>query len=162
MSVLAVERQRRFSCRCRAAWRTRFSCCLMLGISEKDPRLAGRAMVATPLPMLPLVEDAERQRQERRLARDRRRREQGKPTYFESDATLDSWPVAQDPSERSTSIMRPRRDPERDELIELEAQALDAEEQAAGLAAAAPVTAPDLRHEEPGRGLARSGIIFAI
>ena len=53
MSVFAVERQRRFSCRCRAAWRTRFSCCLMFGISEKDPRLAGRAMVATPLPMLP-------------------------------------------------------------------------------------------------------------
>src|SRR5204863_447615 len=53
MSVFAVERQRRFSCRCRAAWRTRFSCCLIFGISEKDPQLAGRAMVATPLPMLP-------------------------------------------------------------------------------------------------------------
>ena len=33
MSVFAVERQRRFSCRCRAAWRTRFSCCLIFGIS---------------------------------------------------------------------------------------------------------------------------------
>ena len=31
--IFAVERQRRFSCRCRAAWRTRFSCCLMFGIS---------------------------------------------------------------------------------------------------------------------------------
>jgi len=108
------------------------------------------------------VEDAERQRQERRLERDRRRREQGKPTYFESDAALDSWPVAQDPSERSTAIIRPHRDADRDELIELEAQALDAEGQPAGFAVAAPVAAPDLRHEEAGRGLARSGVIFAI
>jgi putative peptidoglycan lipid II flippase len=106
------------------------------------------------------VEDAERQRQERALARDRRRREQGKPTYFESEATLDAWPVSQDPAERSTAIIRPRRD--RDELIELEAQALDAEGQAAPFAAAAPVAAPDERHEEAGRGLARSGVIFAI
>jgi putative peptidoglycan lipid II flippase len=107
------------------------------------------------------VEDAERQRQERRLERDRRRREQGKPTYFESDATLDSWPVAQDPSERSTAILRPRRDPDRDELIELEAQALDQE----GQGAAGAALAPEVATEEPpdvGRGLARSGVIFAI
>jgi putative peptidoglycan lipid II flippase len=111
------------------------------------------------------VEDAERQRQERRLERDRRRREQGKPTYFESDAKLDSWPIAQDPSERSTAIIRPRRDPERDELIELEAQALDQEGQAAQAAAFAPtVTHEAAQPEEPdvGRGLARSGVIFAI
>jgi putative peptidoglycan lipid II flippase len=106
------------------------------------------------------VEDAERKRQERRLERDRLRREQGKPTYFESDATLDSWPIAQDPATAPTSILRPRRD--RDELVELEAQALDAEGQAAPFAAAAPVTAPDAQHEEAGRGLARSGVIFAI
>jgi putative peptidoglycan lipid II flippase len=104
------------------------------------------------------VEDAERQRHERRLERDRRRREQGKPVYFESEATLDSWPVAQDPAERSTAIMRPRRD--RGELIELEAQALDQEGLAAPITAEAPVRAA----EEPdtGRGLARSGVIFAI
>ena len=109
------------------------------------------------------MEDAERQRQERRLERDRRRREQGKPTYFESDATLDSWPVAQDPSERSTAILRPRRDPERDELIELEAQALDQEGQAAA-AAVAPTVTPERPEPEAdvGRGLARSGVIFAI
>src|SRR5207248_8836952 len=117
-------------------------------------------------PYAALVEDAERQRQERRLARDRRRREQGKPTYFESDATLDSWPVAQDPSERSTAIIRPRRDPERDELIELEAQAFDQEGQAAQAAAFAPTvtsegTKPDAE-ADTGRGLARSGVIFAI
>jgi putative peptidoglycan lipid II flippase len=106
------------------------------------------------------VEDAERQRHERRLARDRRRREQGKPAYFESDATLDSWPIAQDPAEHPTSILRPGRD--RGELTELEAQAMDAEGQAAQFAAAAPVSVPDERHEEAGRGLARSGVIFAI
>jgi putative peptidoglycan lipid II flippase len=106
------------------------------------------------------VEDAERQRQERALARDRRRREQGKPTYFESEAMLESWPVSQDPAERATAIIRTRRD--RGELIELEAQALDQEGQAAQFAAAAPVAAPEQRHEEAGRGLARSGVIFAI
>ncbi len=110
------------------------------------------------------MEDAERQRQERRLERDRRRREQGKPTYFESDATLDSWPVAQDPAERSTAIIRPRRDPDRDELIELEAQALDQEGQAAQAAAFAPTVTPERPEPEAdvGRGLARSGVIFAI
>ncbi len=106
------------------------------------------------------MEDAERQRQERRLARDRRRREQGKPTYFESEATLDSWPISQDPAERSTAIMRPRRD--RGELIELEAQALDAEGLAAPITAPPPTTAPEALEGDTGRGLARSGVIFAI
>jgi putative peptidoglycan lipid II flippase len=106
------------------------------------------------------VEDAERQRHERRLARDRRRQEQGKPTYFESEATLDSWPISQDPAERSTVILRPGRD--RGELIELESQALDAEGQAVQPAASAPVSVADEGHEEAGRGLARSGVIFAI
>ncbi len=105
------------------------------------------------------MEDAERQRHERRLARDRRRLEQGKPTYFDSDAPLEARPVSQDPSERSTAIIRTHRD--RGELTELEAQAFDAEGQAAPFAAA-PVSVPDGRHEEAGRGLARSGVIFAI
>ncbi|HEY7421098.1 MAG TPA: murein biosynthesis integral membrane protein MurJ [Gaiellaceae bacterium] len=112
------------------------------------------------------MEDAERQRQKRRLERDRRRREQGKPGYFESDATLDSWPIAQDPSEHPTMIIRPRREPERDELIELEAQAFDQEAQAGQAAAFAPTVTPEgVRPEaepEAGRGLARSGVIFAI
>jgi putative peptidoglycan lipid II flippase len=110
------------------------------------------------------VEDAERQRQERRLERDRRRREQGKQTYFESDATLDSWQIAQDPSERPTSILRPTR--ERGELIELEAQALDQEGQAAQGPAFAPPIAPETQEPaaeaDSGRGLARSGVIFAV
>jgi putative peptidoglycan lipid II flippase len=103
------------------------------------------------------VDDAERQRQERRQARDRRRREQGKPTYFESDATLDSWPISQDPADRPTSILRPRRDG--GELAELEALALDEEGQAT------QVSAPPEVHEAPAgerRSLARSGVIFAI
>ena len=105
------------------------------------------------------MEDAERQRHERRLARDRRRLEQGKPTYFDSDAPLESRPVLQDSAERSTAILRPGRD--RGELTELEAQAFDAEGQAAPFVAA-PVSVPDGQHEEAGRGLARSGVIFAL
>ena len=106
------------------------------------------------------MEDAERQRQERRLERDRRRREQGKPTYFEGAATLDSRPVSQDPAERSTAIIRPRRD--RGELVELEAQALDAEGQAAQVTMAAPTRTPEEPSADTGRGLARSGAIFAV
>jgi putative peptidoglycan lipid II flippase len=103
------------------------------------------------------VDDGERQRQERRLERDRRRREQGKEAYFESDAALDAWPVAQDPAEQSTMILRPGRD--RGTLAGLEAEALDEE----GLATQ-PVGAPAQSQEAPGsqRGLARSGVIFAI
>jgi putative peptidoglycan lipid II flippase len=104
------------------------------------------------------VEDAERQRHERRLARDRRRREQGKPAYFESEATLDAWPIAQDPAEQPTSILRPRR--ARGELVELEALELDEEAQAMEVAAPAPVMAAET--PESDRGLARSGVIFAI
>ena len=106
------------------------------------------------------MEDAERQRRERRLARDRRRREQGKPAYFESEATLDSWPISQDPAERSTAIIRPRRD--RDELIELEALAFDAEGQAAQVTAVAPTATSEEPGADTGRGLARSGVIFAV
>ena len=137
---------------------------LDIGHLGKRPAARGPGDGSNPAPYAALVEDAERQRQERRLERDRRRREQGKPTYFESDATLDSWPVAQDPAERSTAIIRPRRDPDRDELIELEAQALDQEGQAAQAAAFAPTVTPERPEPEAdvGRGLARSGVIFAI
>jgi len=106
------------------------------------------------------VDDAERQRHERRLARDRRRREQGKAAYFESDATHDSWPIAQDPAEQPTSILRPRRD--RGELAELEARTLDEEGQATQVGVAAPVEAEGTPEPDAGRGLARSGIIFAF
>jgi len=106
------------------------------------------------------VEDAERQRHERRLERDRRRREQGKPAYFESEATLDSWPISQDPAERSTAILRPRR--EENELIELEALEFDEE----GLAMQVTVPPPTEAAPEPDaateQSLRRSGVIFSI
>ena len=106
------------------------------------------------------MEEAERQRLERALERDRRRRERGKPTYFPSEAALGYRPVAEDPSERSTSVLRPVRD--RGALIELEAQALDQEGLAMDVVAAAPAAPPGGPDAEPGRGLARSGVIFAI
>ena len=129
----------------------------MFGISEKRPATRGPADGSNPAPYAALVEDAERQRQERRLARDRRRREEGRPTYFESDATLDSWPIAQDPAERPTSILRPRRD--RGELTEIEALALDEEGQATQISAPAGVRGAPAGEQ---RSLARSGVIFAI
>jgi putative peptidoglycan lipid II flippase len=104
------------------------------------------------------VEEAERQRLERALERDRRRREQGKPTYFGSGAALETRPVAEDPSERSTSILRPVRD--RGELIELEALEFAEEAQVPLISAPRPVA----EAEEPpgeGRSLQRSGVIFA-
>ncbi|MGH3008301.1 MAG: murein biosynthesis integral membrane protein MurJ [Gaiellaceae bacterium] len=101
------------------------------------------------------MDDAERQRQERRQERDRRRREQGKEGYFESDAALDSWPIAQDPAEQSTMILRPSRD--RGALAGLEAEALDEEGQSMQGAAAVPA-----EPTEAESGLARSGVIFSI
>src|SRR5436190_14988865 len=89
-------------------------------------------MVATPLSMLPSVDDTaddlERERAERRLERERRRRAQGKPVYLEDDA-----------ADGPTAIIR-RRD------LEL------------------PVEEPPIEGELPGaqRGLARSGVIFAV
>jgi putative peptidoglycan lipid II flippase len=54
------------------------------------------------------VNDADRERELRRLERDRRRREQGKPGYF------GDWPVLTDAAEAPTMIIRPsqlREDP---------------------------------------------------
>jgi putative peptidoglycan lipid II flippase len=106
------------------------------------------------------VDDAERERQNRREERDRRRREQGRPTYFESEARLDSWPVAQDPAEQPTMIIRPGRD--RGELAQLEGLALDEEAQATDVGVLAPEPAAPEPESESGRGLARSGVIFAV
>ena len=110
-------------------------------------------MVATPLPMLPLVDEAERERHERRLERDRRRREQGKQAYF------DPGPSAQEPEERSTMILRPSHDA--GVLAGLEAEAFDAEGFATQPAGMIP---PAVAQETPesARGLARSGVIFAL
>jgi putative peptidoglycan lipid II flippase len=104
------------------------------------------------------VEDAEREREQRRREREERRRAQGKPTYFESEAALDSWPIAQDPAEQPTVIIRPRR--ERGELTELEALELDEEAQAAQVVAPPVPQTPE--PEGKGRSLARSGVIFSV
>ncbi len=105
------------------------------------------------------MDDAERQRQERAFERDRRRREQGKPTYFESEATLDSWPISQDPAEQPTALVRPRRD--RGTLTEVEALEFAEEAQVPLISAPWPAaTAGEPAGER--RRLARSGVIFAI
>src|SRR5439155_24474981 len=132
-----------------------------VGHFGKRPAARGPGDGSNPAPYAALVEDAERQRQERRLARDRRRREQGKPAYFESDATHDSWPISQDPAEHPTSILRPGRD--RGELTELEARTLDEEGQAAPIGAAPPtaMTEEPERERDTGRNLTRSGVIFS-
>jgi putative peptidoglycan lipid II flippase len=105
------------------------------------------------------VDDAERQRQERRLERDRRRREQGKATYFESEVQPDPQPVEPDTSERSTAIIRPRRD----DGVLTELAALEFDEEAGAMQISAP--APAVMSKEPegeSRSLARSGVIFAV
>jgi putative peptidoglycan lipid II flippase len=95
-------------------------------------------MVATPLPMLRPVNEAERERHERRLERDRRRREQGKTTYFENDPAPATWPAAQ-AADAATAIIR---HPDLD----------------------LPLEEPPIEGELPEaqRGLARSGVIFAV
>jgi putative peptidoglycan lipid II flippase len=107
------------------------------------------------------VEDAERERQQRRLERDRRRREQGKPVYFEHEAVADARPISQESADDPTAVLRPRRDGAA--LTELEARSLDEEALATQVTAAAPVVSV---REEPepdrGSGLARSGVIFSV
>ena len=86
--------------------------------------------------------DADRERELRRLERDKRRREQGKTSYF------DGWAVLQDPSEQPTMVIRPselRRD-------EAETEQLSTQE---------TVVIPPARPGEPQRRLAVSGAIFA-
>ncbi|MGH3049789.1 MAG: lipid II flippase MurJ, partial [Gaiellaceae bacterium] len=95
------------------------------------------------------------EREQRRRDRDRRRREQGKPVYFETEATHDSWPISQDPADQPTAILRPQRD--RGELVELEAAAIDREGGAMQTAAA-----PAAERDERRPSLARSGIVFSL
>ncbi|MGZ4390203.1 MAG: hypothetical protein ACXVZL_12560, partial [Gaiellaceae bacterium] len=57
-----------------------------------------------------MSDDRERERHERRLERDRRRRAQGKPTYFEPDeTTVESRPLVADAADQPTMIIRPAR-----------------------------------------------------
>jgi putative peptidoglycan lipid II flippase len=86
--------------------------------------------------------DADRERELRRLERDKRRRERGKTSYF------DGWAVLQDPSEQPTMVIRPS-DLRRDEA---ETEQLSTQE---------TVVIPPARSDEPQRRLAVSGAIFA-
>jgi putative peptidoglycan lipid II flippase len=103
--------------------------------------------------------EREREREQRRLERDRRRRERGKQTYFESEATHDSWPILQDPADHPTAILRPRSEDGR--VVAVEAAALDGATEtprsSASVGPGATTTAADQR-----RGLARSGVVFSL
>jgi putative peptidoglycan lipid II flippase len=61
------------------------------------------------------VSDADRERDLRRLERDRRRREEGRAAYFDRSESLDRWPLLADVSEQPTIVVRappPRREGE--------------------------------------------------
>ncbi|MHB8469639.1 MAG: murein biosynthesis integral membrane protein MurJ [Gaiellaceae bacterium] len=54
--------------------------------------------------------DSNRERDLRRLERDRRRKERGAPAYFdESGTTFEGWPLLGDASEQPTMVIRPAR-----------------------------------------------------
>lgn len=54
------------------------------------------------------MSDVERDRELRRLERDRRRREQGRPAFFdEAPAPVESFPVVTDLAEQTTTVIRP-------------------------------------------------------
>jgi putative peptidoglycan lipid II flippase len=57
--------------------------------------------------MLHAVNDHERERHLRRLERDERRREAGRPTYFDKTKTLEGWPLLMDAADQPTMILRP-------------------------------------------------------
>ncbi|HEX5247377.1 MAG TPA: murein biosynthesis integral membrane protein MurJ [Gaiellaceae bacterium] len=62
------------------------------------------------------MSDADRERDLRRLERDRRRREEGRSAYFDRPESLDRWPLLADMSEQPTMALPvppPRREGER-------------------------------------------------
>jgi putative peptidoglycan lipid II flippase len=87
--------------------------------------------------------DADRERELRRIERDKRRREQGKESYF------DGWAVLQDPSEMPTMIIRPaelrREEVEEDQFSTQETMVI-----------------PPAQSDQPGRRLAISGVVFGL
>jgi putative peptidoglycan lipid II flippase len=91
--------------------------------------------------MLCAVSDADRERDLRRLERDRRRREGGRPTYFDRGGTSFA---ASDLPTQETLVLRPG----------------DAEEEQ--FSPAEQVIQPPVEREEPGRRLAVSGAIFGL
>ncbi|MDX6468773.1 MAG: putative peptidoglycan lipid flippase, partial [Gaiellaceae bacterium] len=93
------------------------------------------------LPMLCAVSDADRERDLRRLERDRRRRESGRPTYFERGGTSFA---GNDLPTQETLVLRPG----------------DAREEQ--FSPAEQVIQPPVEREKPGRRLAVSGAIFGL
>jgi putative peptidoglycan lipid II flippase len=91
--------------------------------------------------MLCAVSDADRERDLRRLERDRRRRESGRPTYFERGGTSFA---GNDLPTQETLVLRPG----------------DAREEQ--FSPAEQVIQPPVEREEPGRRLAVSGAIFGL
>jgi putative peptidoglycan lipid II flippase len=95
------------------------------------------------------VDDADRERELRRLERDERRRSRGKSTYF------DGWAVLQDPSEMPTMVVRPS------ELRE-EAARRDALEEDQFTTAETTIIPPAQAAEPERRGLAVTTAIFGL
>jgi putative peptidoglycan lipid II flippase len=99
----------------------------------------------------------EREREQRRLERDRRRRAQGRPTYFDKGTTLEGWPLLTDAADQPTTIIRP------DRLDEAAAPATVADvarlEQPPAEPAAGEASAEVREH---GRRLALSTAIFSL
>ena len=105
----------------------------------KVPATRGPGDGSNPSPYAANVDEAERERDERRLERERRRREQGRTTYFEEAPALDVWAVAPAAADGPTGVVL---------LPDLE---LSEEESPA-----------EKGPPEGHRGLARSGVIFAV
>jgi putative peptidoglycan lipid II flippase len=105
--------------------------------------------------------DADRERELRRLERDRRRREQGKQTYFgDADPSSGGWPLLTDASEAPTMIIRParlREEAARRESLE-EDQLSTAETMVVPPADRAEPAPP----AQPQRGLAAATAIFGL
>jgi putative peptidoglycan lipid II flippase len=111
--------------------------------------------------------DADRERELRRLERDRRRRERGKPTYFErdigADTTFESWPLLTDAAEAPTMIIRPSRLREQEE--EARRDAVEVDQLSTQDTLVIPPADEQLRREEQpehGRRLAVSTAIFGL
>jgi hypothetical protein len=102
-------------------------------------------------------DDRERERWERRLERDRRRRKQGKPTYFAQEPALEAWPALQDPADQPTTLLRPSRR-RRDGIAGLEVGELERE----GTTDLERRLSPALGEGDHRRRLARSGVVFSL
>ena len=100
----------------------------------------------------------EREREQRRLERDRRRREQGRPTYFDKSTTFEGWPLLTDAADQPTTIVRPDRLREAESAERAEAAEVARVEQPPFERAAGEASAAAVEH----RRLAVSTAIFSL